>query len=65
MTITATPPARVSLARMQEGVRREIQMRRRVYPRQVASGKMKQSIADHEIETFEALSLLLTDLEKA
>lgn len=33
-------------------VRREIGMRERVYPRWVASGKMTQTKADHEIATM-------------
>lgn len=36
-------------------VRRELDMRRRVYPRRVSEGKMKQADADREIEVMEAL----------
>ena len=34
---------------------RELAMRRRVYPRWVAGGKMKQDAADHEIAAMEAI----------
>lgn len=36
-------------------VRREIRMREQVYPRRVADGKMKQAIADRELETMRAV----------
>jgi hypothetical protein len=36
-------------------VKREIEMRRRVYPRWVQEGKMKQAKADAEIEAMEAV----------
>lgn len=36
-------------------VQREIAMRKRVYPRWVASGKMTKPKADHEIATMEAV----------
>lgn len=35
--------------------RRELGMRRRVYPRQVASGRMTQAAADHEIACMQAI----------
>lgn len=45
----------VDLRDMLACVDREIGMRRSVYPRWVAAGKMKQSRADREIEVMEAL----------
>jgi hypothetical protein len=42
--------------------RRELDMRRRVYPRWVANGKMTQDQADREIELMAAI---LADYEKA
>ena len=42
-------------------VRREIAMRRRVYPRWIESGKMTQAKADREIAVMEAV---LATLEK-
>lgn len=37
-------------------VTRELNMRRRVYPRWVESGKMTQAKADHEIRVMEAIA---------
>lgn len=34
---------------------RELSMRGRVYPRQIAAGKMNQKTADREIETMQAI----------
>jgi hypothetical protein len=36
-------------------VERELEMRRRIYPRWVATNKMTQKKADHEIACFEAI----------
>lgn len=41
-------------------LKREISMRRRVYPRWIESGKMKQETADREIALMEAI---LADFE--
>jgi hypothetical protein len=41
-------------------VRREIGMRRRVYPRWVQAGRMSQAAADREIATMEAVLDTLT-----
>lgn len=49
----ALPP--VSLDDMIACVKREIQLRRRVYPRWVQNGNMKQSTADEEIRRMEAV----------
>lgn len=40
-------------------VRREISMRRRVYPRWVSTGKMTQDEADRQISTMEAVQATL------
>ena len=45
----------MELAEQIKCVEREIAMRRRVYPNWVASGKMKQEKADHEISAMEAV----------
>jgi hypothetical protein len=54
----------VSYAEMVECVKREIGMRRRVYPRWVEAGKMRQSKADDEIRVMEAVFAALCDLEE-
>lgn len=49
-------------------VRREIAMRRRVYPRWVQGGKMAQHAANNALATMEAVAATLTrlvDAEKA
>ena len=43
-------------------VEREIAMRKRVYPRWVAAGKMKSEAAEHEIRAMEAVLETLTSL---
>jgi len=40
-------------------VRREVSMRRRVYPRWVSTGKMTQDEADRQISTMEAVQATL------
>jgi len=45
----------VSLARQIEAVEREVAMRRRVYPRRVADGRMTQRQADTETAAMEAV----------
>lgn len=47
------PP--VTLDDMIRCVERELEFRRRVYPRQVASGKMAQGAADEELRRMEAV----------
>lgn len=39
-----------------ECLQREIKMRKRVFPRRVAQGKMKQTEADREISCMEAIA---------
>ena len=46
-------------------VEREIAMRRQVYPRQVASGRMKQGVAERRIATMEAILMMLQALKVA
>lgn len=41
-------------------LRRELSLRRQVYPRRVHDGKMKATSADHEIRVMQAI---LTDYE--
>jgi hypothetical protein len=45
-------------------VSREVGMRRRVYPRRVAQGKMPQAEADREIAAMEAVLNLLKGLHQ-
>ena len=43
----------VTLTEQIKGVRREIDFRKRVYPKQVAEGKMTQQEANYQIELIE------------
>lgn len=52
----------VTLARQIKAVGREIGLRRAVYPRQVASGRMKQADADDELAAMEAVYEMLKAL---
>jgi hypothetical protein len=45
-------------------VEREVALRRRVYPRWVADGRMKQAAADRQIATMEAVAETLRRLPK-
>lgn len=53
-----------TLARQIQCVAREIALRRAVYPKFIASGRMKQDRADDEIATMEAVIETLKGLEK-
>jgi hypothetical protein len=44
-------------------VRREIALRERVYPRQIAAGKMKQAEADAELARMRAVLATLETVE--
>ena len=44
-----------SIPQQIEEIEREIMLRGRVYPHQVASGKMKQSIADYHMGRMQAV----------
>lgn len=44
--------------------RREVAMRRNVYPKWVKSGRMKQEQADHEIAVMDAIVFTLRQLEQ-
>lgn len=44
-----------SLSEMAQCATRELSFRRRVYPRLVANGRMKQEVADREIALMEAM----------
>ncbi len=46
----------VTPAEKLKSVERELGMRRQVYPRRVAEGKMKQEAADREIAVMEAIA---------
>jgi hypothetical protein len=51
----------VDLQDILAGVDRELKLRRAVYPRWVSDGKMSQSLADRQIEVFEALRNYLAE----
>lgn len=55
-------PKAVSLERQIEAVDREVKMRRHVYARRVAEGKMTQAKADTEIAVMEAVEATLRGL---
>lgn len=52
-------PEPIDINRQIACVRREISMRRRVYPRWVSTGKMTQDEADRQISTMEAVQATL------
>lgn len=49
------PDARIDLAAQIKCIEREIEMRKRAYPRFVEARKMTQSRADYEIEAMRAV----------
>lgn len=55
--MTATLPEQL------ECVRRELKLRRRVYPRLVAAGKMTQEFAHLQIELMQAVEQTLLELQ--
>lgn len=46
---------KISLAQQIEEVERELKLRATVYPRMVASGKLKQKYADFHVERLQAV----------
>jgi hypothetical protein len=48
--------AEITRQMKREAALREVQMRRRVYPTWVASGRMTKAFADREIATMEAIA---------
>lgn len=54
-----------TLAEQITAVRREIAMRKNVYPRRVGDGKMRRAEATHETECMEAVLDTLTRLQDA
>lgn len=50
---------RETLKKMIECAKREVEQRKKVYPRLVAIGKMKQEKADYEIKTMALIQLSL------
>lgn len=46
---------KISIGAQIEEVEREIGLRKQVYPRQVSSGKMRQSVADMHLARMEAV----------
>lgn len=55
MTASLLPARKPDLIEQMKSVRREISMREQVYPRWVADGKMKQTVADHELACMRAV----------
>jgi hypothetical protein len=47
---------RITYRDKEECARRELNYRRRVYPRWIAAGKLKQEDADRQIELMEAIA---------
>jgi hypothetical protein len=58
-------PIGVSLADQIRCVGRELGMRRTVYPKFIASGRMKQDEADREIERMDAVYATLKALQSS
>lgn len=54
-----------TLAEQITAVRREIAMRKNVYPRRVSDGKMRRAEATHETECMEAVLDTLTRMQEA
>lgn len=50
---------KISLHQQIDEVERELKMREEVYPRQVSSGKLRQSIADYQIDRLKAVKVTL------
>jgi hypothetical protein len=55
----------IDLARQIACVRREVSMRKRVYPRWVQNAKMTQEEADRQLQTMEAVQATLEGLQAA
>ena len=47
-------PRKFSLSQQIEEIDRELEQRASVYPRQISTGKMKQSIADYQVDRLKA-----------
>jgi hypothetical protein len=50
-----TPPAHVSLRRQLQAAKRELALRRRVYPSRMTTGRMSQAQAADEFAAMEAI----------
>ena len=55
---------KISIAQQIEEVVREIALRNKVYPRMVATSKMRQSVADYHIERIAAVRQTLEWLQE-
>lgn len=55
----------VSIEDQIEAAKRELNLRRRVYPRWIFEGKMTQKKMDHEIAAMEAIVATLESLQPA
>jgi len=54
---------RPTIKELKASIGRELGMRRRCYPKWVASGRMKQEQADHEIACMDELYKLISGME--
>jgi hypothetical protein len=54
----------VRLADQIQCVKRELRLRKRLYPQRVAEGRMNKDLADREIERMEAVLVSLEELGK-
>lgn len=54
----------ISLSQQIEEVERELALRANVYPRQVSSGKMRQSVADYHVKRLEAVLATLKHIDR-
>jgi hypothetical protein len=55
--------AKFSLAQQIEEIERELRLRAEVYPRWIASGKMKKSVADYHMDRMRAVFDTLKRIE--
>lgn len=53
-------PEPITLEQQLASVRRELAMRKNVYPKWVKAGRMKQEVADHEIAAMQAVHDTIT-----
>lgn len=63
MSLFADLPPQVSLARQIESVKREITLRKRVYPNRIANHRMSEAFAAEEIGAMEAVLRTLEGLK--
>jgi hypothetical protein len=62
--MTDYPKERITFADMQKCCEREAQLRKRVYPKLIAEGKMKPEVAQHEFAMMQAAAAVFARLAK-